>query len=151
MDNLGDWASKSEQLNTTELDALMNEYVNARADYDEKKKVSNEAHAKAEEIKKVLIVRLQEVGKEKWETDLGKVSLKDKYSVKMPKDVAGKQKLFDFLKRNLEPEEVIGLLTINSRTYQSFYNEYIEEHPTEIIPGVGEPTFETTISLRKVK
>lgn len=65
------------------------------------------------------------------EGDSCKVFCKPKSSVTLPKDAGAKQKVFDYIKSEYS-EEVLGdMLTINPRSFNSWYNSEAEKKLAE--------------------
>lgn len=81
----------------------------------------------------------------------GKVSIVNRFTVRVPQSIDDKQKLFDYLKKR---KIFFELVSVNSQTLNSFYKKEMEiaagEGNTDFkIPGVGEPGVKKTLSFRK--
>lgn len=78
------------------------------------------------------LTELMESGEvDSYEADNCKVFCKPKSSVSLPKDIASKQKVFEYIK-NEYSEEVLGeMITINPRSFNSWYNAEAEKKLAE--------------------
>lgn len=134
-------------IDVAQLDALVVEYKAAKDDYDAKKKISNEADAKCEELRAKVLATLKAANKTKYHVDgIGTAQIVRVFSVNMPKDLEGKRQLFRHLQeRNIALE----YLTVNYASLNGYFNTEREKDPAFKLPGVAEPTTQERVDLRK--
>lgn len=98
-------------------------------------------------LKKKVLEYMEEFGKDKYSSNMGTISVQNKFSVQVPKDAEQKQKFFDWLK---EKGIFDGTITVHSATLNSLYNSMLEESgdPDFEIPGVGRGTYYKILSIR---
>ena len=141
--NLDEWdKSSGEEIPTRLLDEVVKTYRLQRQNYDEAKKISNEAHAEYKAAELALVEMLARAGKTKYHVDgLGSITVVKKASVKVPKDPESKEKLFAWLR---EGKLFGAYATVHGRSLNSLYNIEVEKHKErgEIfnMPGVEAPT-----------
>ena len=135
------------QVDTAKVDALVSAWAAARADYDAKKKISNDAHEVCEELKAKVLSTLKFIKKTKYHVDgVGTVSIKRTFQISMPKGLTEKQKLIDyFTGKSLAPQ----YLTVNHQTLNSYFNVEREKDPAFKLPGVADPVADESVALRK--
>jgi len=153
MTDLKQWdeATEHEDISVDEIDQALTSFIEARKDYDEKKKISNEADALVKEEKRKLIEILKRSGKTKWEVDgLGRASLVTSMTIKTPKDPDSKKEMLMYM-RGLGEEAYFNLVSVNHRTLNSFYNQEIESNPEFRLPGIDAPVAEENIRITKSK
>lgn len=144
-------ATVYEDISVDEIDQALETYHDARADYEAKKKISNEADAVAKEAKRKLIEILKRSGKKKWEVEgIGKATITTKMTVKVPRDLEEKKKMLMYM-RSLGEEAYIQLVGVNYQTLNGFYNQQIESDPDFTLPGVDAPIAEENIQFRRSK
>lgn len=81
----------------------------------------------------------------------GKVSIVNRFTVRVPQSIDDKQALFKYLQQR---KIFYELVSVNSMTLNSFYKKEMEiaqsEGNTDFkIPGVGEPGVKKSLSFRK--
>ena len=159
MANLEEWdeaEGPSEDITVEELDELAELYAKCRAQYEEASSVAKDLHASMAVAQINLVRALQATKKPRYFVDgLGGFNLKTTYSVRCPKDLDDKKKLLQYI-RTKGDEVYLGLVSVNSRTLNSFYNQ--EQSSAEergdagfILPGVEAPTAQVTIQFKKEK
>lgn len=155
MESLEAWENEAKkELSVDEMDSLVKEYKSLRDDYEEKKKVSTEAYHKYKQKEGQILEALENSNKSKYFVDgIGTVSKEEKLRVSTPKDAESKKKLFKYF-RDMGPDFYLSMVTVNSNTLNSFYNQESEKHaddPTWNIPGLGEPQVQKTMKFRRSK
>jgi len=118
------------------------------------KKEADAAEKKFKELKKEVLEFLDATDMDKLEGNNCKVTRVLKSTPKVPKDHEGKNKLFDFIKENYGEEGLLGLQTINPRSFGTFYNAEEQKELTKgnidfNMPGVEEPYAVSSLQIRK--
>ena len=85
---------------------------------------------------------------------MGTIYKQKNFSVKVPKDPTDKQNLFKYIESNKGDDVLFNMLSINSRTLNSFYKEErtsaVERGDIEwSIPGIEEPEVFYKLGMRK--
>ncbi len=151
MVDLESWNQEAaEEVSTKELDDLV---IQMQADWDAFE-VQND---KAKELRAVydtteakLLELIKRAGKTKWNAEgIGTAYVINKYAITTPKTGSAKEKLFAYIKERHGPETLLGLLSINSQTLNSFVNKELENNPLENIPGLDPPTHRESLGFRK--
>jgi hypothetical protein len=151
MTELQEWdeAETKVDIPVADLDAATKEWYDARTDYDEKKKISNEADATAKTAQRKLVNLLENAGKSKWEVDgLCSVSKSTTFQITVPKDPRDKKEMLTYF-ATLGEDMFNHYVSVNSRTLNSYINQEIENNPSFVMPGVSAPTAKETIKMRK--
>lgn len=134
-----------------ELNRLQKEYLNARNDYEQKKAISDKAHAEAEFHKMNLIQALKEAEKTNWETMDGKVVLTTSKKITVPKGIEEKQNLARYVENKYGKEFFWNMFGVNYQTANSFFKKELEDNPNAEIPGFGEITEVENIRFTRAK
>lgn len=131
-----------------ELKALINKY-------HQKDKELKDLTGEVSELKATITGLMEANEIDSFEGDECKVSLVMKNSVSVPKDMGSKRKLFSYIKEKHGEEVLDNMLTINARTFSSFYNTE-ETNALEIdgvleftMPGIDSTYQYASISKRK--
>jgi hypothetical protein len=155
MSTLEQWESVEapKEISTAELDKVIIEMRELRKDYEEKKKLSNEAHAVYKESEDRVLGLLKATKKSKYSVDgYGTAYTITKYVVATPKTSDSKKQLFDYIKVKHGPDALMGMVSINHQTLNSFYNSEAKEYAAKgemfVLPGIGEPTTEESVGFR---
>lgn len=125
-----------------------------KKDRDAYEAKSKELTERLEAIKQTIIAHLQENELDSFESTECKIYLSNKSSVKVPRDPEKKKLLFDFIRSKYGPNVLMNMVTVNSMSFNSFYNEE-EKHMLESgqiefsMPGVDQPATYTTLNIRK--
>jgi len=152
---MSDWFGEEQEMDVTtakEFEALVDSVFTLRAEYEAEKSRLSELNGELELKKQKVAAFLKEFGKTKHLGRLGSVSVSSRLSVRTPKTPDEKEAFKEYL----EEKGALDLLSINSRTLQSLYKEEMEAALEEgnidfSMPGVGEPTFTETLTMRKQK
>jgi len=107
-----------------------------------------------EELKARVLAYLEEHELPNFATETCTVSQITKMSVKVPKELEGKQELFTFLESKYGREVLLNMLSINANTFNSFYNAEEEAAAKKgeldfVMPGVEAPKPYTRLNVRK--
>jgi hypothetical protein len=131
-----------------DLNSLVKEYADLRKKYQDAYAESSHLKAKSDEAKYKLIEILNESSLPNYAVEgIGKISVVNKYAVKVPKSPDDRKKMLDYF--TSKGDESTMLLTVHSQTLRSLYNAEKENDPNFSIPGVGEPVLEQNLSFRK--
>jgi len=150
---MNEWEEKKD-VSVDALKALIQELRQAHSHYETLKETANEAREKYEALSLKVIGTLQAAGLKNFDIPgLGKVTLASKYSVRVPKNLEDKRKLFDYI-RNAYGDDVLDeYRTINYQTLNAFVNQEAEiskvEKQAMRIPGIESPTEEFYLQFRK--
>lgn len=142
-------------VSTEELDNTIKEMQKNRAEYDARKKLSDEAYHRFNDSKLKVLLLLEKVGKTKYVVDnLGTVSVVNKLKVQTPKTNSEKEQFFKWLEQMEGKDGLLAYTNINYSTLNSLYNRYVEQSAEagedfKGIPGIGEPIAEKEIRFRK--
>lgn len=138
-----------ESVSLEQMDQLVTDYRKARDAYDAAKKVSSELSAKADVAEERLVAALKASRRSKYEVDgVGLVFIKEVEQYTTPKTVAQKNALFNYIKTKHGPDALMGMVSINSQTLNSWANREAEEGVMEI-PGLEAPTIRESLNLRR--
>lgn len=149
-DGMAGW-ELPETVTTEELDFAVKGLKDLEADYDEKKKISSEAHEKFENHRTFLLELLKKANKTKYHVDgFGTVSMAIKTQVKTPKDPESKKQMIEYF-QSLRPELFYHYVSVNHMTLNSYVNEQMATDPSFIMPGVGEKQETPELRFRKEK
>lgn len=132
-------------ISTSELDELVGKFAILRARYEEKSKAAKDANAELDKCEMELMDKLKSAGKSRYLVDnIGAVTCVSRLSFRVPKDPEAKKTLFQHVEEKYGPEVLMGLLTINSMSLNSFFKE-VAETP----PGLEEPVANEYIQFRR--
>lgn len=98
---------------------LINATYKAKAEVDE-------AEAKFKGLKAELTQVMADAGIEKFEGDDCTATCKLKSNVTVPKDLGAKMQLFDYIKEKHGEDVLKEMLTINARSFTSWYTKEVE-------------------------
>lgn len=148
--SLEDWQQPS-NITIEQLDEAVCKLSSLERDYEEKKKISNEANAVYETQRTYLLNLLQSAGKTKFHVDgMGTVSVAIKAQVKTPKDPDSKKQMIEYF-QSLRPELFYHYVSVNHMTLNSYVNEQLNTDPDFVMPGVGAKTETPELRFRKEK
>lgn len=143
----------AEPIDISKMDSICEKMYLARKVYEEKKAASNEAHKEFEVLRKDVLSALKASKKTKWQVDgIGSFSIRNTYSVKMPKDLQAKRDFIGYLQEEKGMVAFLEMFTVNHNTLKSFYNEEAEvnqKDPQWSMPGISQPTHEENIAMTK--
>lgn len=153
MNQLADWQEIVPETASTleEMDQLIARYKAARTDYEDKKQVSNEAHAVYKEIEAQVIDALKANKRTKYQVDdLGTAYIISKEVYATPKSNDDKVRLFEYIAGKHGADALLGLQSINSQTLNSWANKEAEAGVMSI-PGLDAPTLHESLGFKKGK
>lgn len=107
----------------TQLKNKIDEMWALKKDQEEAKKVYSEKYKKYTEARANILAILEDQQLDKFEGTGCKVSMVTKSSVKFPKDPAAKKQVLNWIQKNYGAETLMGFVSINSNTFNSFYNK----------------------------
>lgn len=143
-----------QEMSSTSIDSLKHLVKTLREtneEYEKQKRLSSDLYRQCELLERKIIGILEAHNLKNFETEFGKVSAVNRYSVPVPK---GED--FSAFKNYLIKANREDLLTCNSQSLNKFVKELIEQANesgqaiSEVLPdGVQAPTLTTTLSFRK--
>lgn len=155
MSTLKDWdnVTPAAEISVDMIDSAIKEMKELREVYDSKKKESNEAYEAYEEAKEKVLSILKAAKKTKYHVDgVGTAYTTKKYIVSTPKTNEDKKKLFEYIKEKHGPDTLMGMVSINHQTLNSFYNSEAEANETKgkdfALPGIAPAVAEESVGFR---
>ena len=136
-------------ITVAQLDELCREVVRSREDYEAAKKTSNEYDAIHKKAKGALMDALTKLDRKSYSVDgLCSITKVEKLKVNVPKDPEARKEMINYF---LSKGENISskYLTVNSMSLNSWYRQEAENDPLFELPGVGEPTLDEYLQVRK--
>lgn len=122
---------------------------------DDIKAQLKDASGKLEAMKRDILKKMEAVELDKQQVPgVGTFSRVKKFSVKVPKDLELKERLFDYIKETKGDTVLLDLQSINSNTLNAFWKA---EHEAAVdkgdldwnLPGVSEPEVYYQLGIRK--
>ena len=135
-----------------DLDALVKQMREAYDKYSDHRAQAAIHDRVCKRLKLEILDVLDSNGKSKYHVDgLGSVTVKNSYKVTIPKDPMEKLKMLDYIK-NFGESIYADNVSVNYQKLNSWYNSEVEaQGPDFVIPGVGSPVLEQSISFRSEK
>ena len=135
-----------------ELDGLIKQFRDAYDKYSDHRAKAAINDRVCKRLKLEILDVLKENGKSKYHVDgLGQVTVKNSYKVSIPKDPMDKLKMLDYFK-NFGESIYADNVSVNYQKLNSWFNSEVEaQGPDFVIPGVGSPVLEQSISFRSEK
>jgi hypothetical protein len=135
-----------------QVENLIKQYSQARELYEEAKRKSNEAEAKAWALEVEVMGTLEKMGRKSFDCEgVGKVTRVMKLAYQTPKDLAEKRKLQDYIKKEYGQDVLDTMVGINYQTLNAWANKELEAKGISSIPGLDAPQAQEYIQLRKAK
>lgn len=139
-----------------ELDNAVKAVASARKDYEDKKKISDEASRQVDVAETNLMDLLQAAGKTSYKLDgVASISLYDKFEVKNPSDPEERQKFFDWVEGEYGQAGLDKYRVTNYMAINALYNEWQSACETNgkdpEIPGLGMATARKVLRVTKAK
>lgn len=150
----GNWVPRKTERETTvaEVDQAFMIYKVTRDKYEAASKEKAFFHDELEKSENQLIYMLEKIGKTKYHNDeLGAVLTYTKYNFKVPKELTSKKEFFEWIRGKHGEETLMGLLSINYNSLNSFVNAEKETDSTIEIPGLDAPTGEKKLRFTPKK
>lgn len=142
-------AVDTKEISLEEMDAKIKALQEKWAEVEAIKAKASEARAQYDDQERRVLELLKAAKKSKYSVDgLGTVYISNRYITRVPKGLAEKQALFNWIKEQKGPDTLMGMVSINHQTLNSFLNKEYEEKPGTTVPGVEAPTHEETLGFR---
>jgi predicted nuclease with TOPRIM domain len=134
-----------------EFEELIESAYTLKREKDELEAKAEEVGARLSGIQNQLITYMEEFDKTSYKSKHGLIVRAEKMSVKVPKDPSAKEAFFNYLAEKGIKDDI---LTVNSKTLNSFYNAEMEaareRGETDFsMPGVDPPSVYTVLQMRK--
>lgn len=147
-------AETAENVDIEELDTVVREYFDARTAYEEASAESKRLNKEKDAAQARLLDYLKRTKKSKYSVDgIGTVLIANKYSIRVPKTIEEKKKLFHYIREQYGMDVLYSKLGIHSGALNAFYNEEAEAYAARgedfELPGVGAPTAMESVKLIK--
>lgn len=145
--------TETSELTISELEELCKKCFAKKREIEELEEQIKSLNQEFEDIKNVLLLHLTELEKSSYDSAIGKVTVKNIFTVANPKTPEARKAFFDYLKIKGIFEDMIS---VHSKTLNSFYKEEMRIAQEEgqlsfSIPGLDEPFYKQTLSLTKKK
>ena len=138
------------QITAEELDRKVEEIRRLRDDYDEKKRISNEAHALFEQKLQEMLPILEALGRNNYALGgFGTVSRVTESKYKLPEDRQLRNSVYAYINNTYGRETLDGYLTIHHDKINSFVRGEVEQGRT--VPGIPAPSTETYTKFTKAR
>lgn len=142
------------EITTKQLDEAVQKLWDLRKDYEEKKRISSEACALADEAELEVLNLLEQANKKNYQLDgVAKVIAVTKLQVNTPKDLENKAAFFKWLKDNMGAEGFLSYLNINHNSLNALWNQEFEKADDKVgfsIAGIEAPVERKTLRLNKL-
>lgn len=134
-----------------EINALCDDLADVREKKARLNAQLKELNEQEETFESKILSILEASDLESFDGTKGKVSIVNRFTVRVPQSIDDKQALFKYLQSR---KIFYELVSVNSQVLNSFYKKEMEiaisEGNTDFkIPGVGEPGVKKTLSFRK--
>lgn len=145
-----------DQTTIQELDALVKQMFDKRAEVERLEKEASEMNGQVELLKARVMGILEATGRLNHETPgCGKIYTQTKYQVSFPKD----QESADLFRGYLMENGMDSMLTMNHQTLNAFFKSKVEEIEQgggtpdlrQILPGIGEPDKRVVLAMKRGK
>jgi len=135
-----------------DMDKLVAELREARAEADEKDAIATEANKKVKALEGRCVAFLKELKRDNYNTPDGTIYIQKKWTVQTPKTDEDKKSFFGWLE---EQGIYWAYATVNSQSLNSLYKTKVEEATERgemlSIPGIGAPSLYEGLGFRKGK
>lgn len=142
------------EITTKQLDEAVHKLWDLRKDYEQKKRISSEASALADEQEIIVLDLLERANKKNYQLDgVAKVIAVTKLQVNTPKDLDSKALFFKWLKDNHGAEGFLAYLNINHNSLNALWNaefEKVEDKTSFSIAGIEAPIERKTLRVNKL-
>lgn len=141
-------------ITTKQLDDAIAKLSERRKDYEEKKRISNDADALVTESEQEVLSLLEQANKKNYQLDgVAKVISVTKFKVNTPKDLGDKAKFFKWLNKTLGADGFLAYATINYNSLQALWNQEYEKAEDKVsfnIDGIGSPIEVKELRMNKL-
>lgn len=135
-----------------DMDKLVLELKEARADADAKDEIVKAANKKVRELEGRCVAYLKELKRDNYNTPDGTIYIQKKWTVQTPKTDDDKKSFFAWLE---EKGIFWAYATVNSQSLNSLYKQEVEAATERgemlSVPGIGAPTLYEGLGFRKGK
>lgn len=142
------------EVTTKQLDDAIRKLWELRKDYEEKKKISNEACELSDKAEEEVLDLLEKSNKKNYQLDgVAKVIAITKLQVNTPKDLDKKAEFFKWLKDSYGADGFLAYLNINHNSLNALWNAEFEKAEEKMgfnIAGIDAPTERRTLQVRKL-
>lgn len=144
------------EVSVAQINLTMSKFMDMRRDYEEAKTKASAIYAELKKVESSLLEMLTASGLEKYSVpDIGTVSVTSSLSFNVPKTLDDKRALYGYIKSKHGSEVLESMLSINSRTLNSFlreeYNSLAEEGVNPVVAGVNQPTEMQALRFTKAR
>jgi hypothetical protein len=143
-----------QEVTTKQLDEAVQKLWTLRQDYEEKKRISSEANALAEQAEHDVLELLEKADKKNYQLDgVAKVIAVTKLQVNTPKDLEQKAAFFKWLKDNYGADGFLAYLNINHNSLNNLWNIEFEKSDDKVgfsIAGIDQPVERKTLRVNKL-
>lgn len=146
---LDEQPAETTTITVDQLNKLIETIALLKEQYDEAKKLSNEAHAKVEAKKMEVMNILDALGQKSFNAPFGTITCVTEKRYKLPSEITGKEEVFEYIREKHGEEVYFEMLTINHDKFNSFVKAEVEEGAS--VPGVGAVSVETYPKFSKAK
>ena len=153
MDNMQEWmGQEAQEITLEQMDQMIRALSIKRAEHKAAKEAASLIYQELEEAESRVIGALKASGKTKYEAEgVGLAYISHKTTYTTPKTIEDKTKLFNYIKEKHGPDSLMGLVSINHQSLNSWANKETENEPLFKIPGLAEPTAEEVLNFRAKK
>lgn len=151
-----EWSDQSPAISTEALKRLIAEMRLAYSEYEKVKDQANRLKEKYDALEDKVANTLQAAGLKRFDVPgLGSCTLASKFSVRVPKELASKRALFQYISKQYGADVLDEFRTINYQTLNAWFNKEAEANGVDrkefSVPGLDAPTEEHYIQFRKDK
>ena len=155
--NASEWQADegSSALTLADIDNAVLELVRLEEDEKALKDAAKAATQRADDQRDKILAMLTKGGKSKYFVEgIGTVYIINRLSFRTPKDVASKEKFFEYIRSKHGDDVLKNLLTVNSQTLNAFCKKEVESATARgevifSIPGIEDPTHDQSIGFKK--
>lgn len=148
-----EWGQAEKPLQGTTLamlDDLAKKIKEARVEYEAKSKEKTAAHDALEKLEMDMINLLKVNNRQSYNAPgIGTVGYRIREQYTVPKNVIAKECLFKYIEDKYGKDTLMGMMSINSQTLNSWANKEVESGEVQQIPGLDQPTAQEIFSFRK--
>jgi len=142
-----------EQTTLAELDSLVQDMYTVKQDIDLMESGVDKKKKTLDALKQKIDKILEAHNKKSYDTEYGKVIRTERRFFTVPKEYEKRHMFFDYLK---DRGEFDALITVNHQTLNGWASRLVDEEREQgntdfKVPGLAEPTVQTTVSLRGKK
>lgn len=145
-----------EEVSLAQINLTMSKFMDTRRDYEEAKIKASSIYEEVKKIESSLLEMLTSSGLEKYSVpEIGTVSVNSSLSFNVPKTLDDKRSLYGYIKSRHGGEVLESMLSINSRTLNSFlreeYASLAEEGKDPSVVGINQPTEMKSLRFTKAR